>query len=65
MKITDVYIMNNVKIPSVIVECGFLSNPEETTLLQDENYQSKIAWGIFIGIQDYFYNKTVENVNNS
>ncbi len=59
MKITDVYIMEHVKIPAVIVECGFLSNPEESVLLQDESYQSKIAWGIFIGIQNYFYNKTI------
>lgn len=59
MKITDVYIMEHVKIPTVIVECGFLSNPDESSLLQDESYQSKIAWGIFIGIQDYFYNKVI------
>ena len=61
MKITDVYIMEHVKIPAVIVECGFLSNKEESVLLQDESYQSKIAWGIFIGIQDYFFNKTIVN----
>lgn len=59
MKITDVYIMEHLKIPAVIVECGFLSNPEEATLLQDDSYQLKIAWGIFIGIQDYFYNKVI------
>ncbi len=63
MKITDVYIMENVVVPTVIVECGFLSNPEEATLLLDDNYQSKLAWGIFIGIQDYFYSKSVENVD--
>ena len=57
MKITDVYIMEHVKIPAVIVECGFLSNAEESVLLQDESYQSKIAWGIFI--ENYFYNKTI------
>lgn len=55
MKITDVYIMDNVKIPTTIVECGFLSNKEEANLLKDESYQYKLAWGIFIGIQDYFY----------
>lgn len=54
MRITDVYIMNNVKIPTVIVECGFLSNKEESSLLKDESYQYKLAWGIYIGIQDYF-----------
>ena len=52
MKITDVYIMKNVTIPTVIVECGFLSNSEETTLLKDDTYQYKLAWGIFLGIQE-------------
>lgn len=53
-QISDVYIMNNVQIPTVIVECGFLSNREETNLLKTEEYQNKIAWGIFIGLQSYF-----------
>lgn len=52
--ITGIYIMNKSKIPSVIVECGFISNPDETQKLKDYNYQNKIAWGIYFGIQDYF-----------
>ena len=53
-KITDVYIMNNVTIPTVIVECGFLSNNNETALLKTDEYQNKLAWGIYLGIQEYF-----------
>lgn len=49
------YIMENVKIPTVTVECGFLSNTREAELLQTEDYQNKIAWGIYTGIMDYFY----------
>ena len=48
------YLLNNVKIPaSVIVEGGFLSNEMEARLLQDDVYQEKIAWAIFIGIMRY------------
>ena len=36
--------VTNVKIPSVVVECGFLSNEEETKLLSTDEYQNKIAW---------------------
>ena len=36
-KLTSVYLLKNVNIPSVIVECGFLSNSEEEKLLLDEN----------------------------
>lgn len=50
------YIMDNVKIPTVIVECGFLSNPEELIKLKNEQYQDNLAWGIYTGIVDYFSN---------
>lgn len=39
--------------PSIIVECGFLSNPDEEKLLLDEDYQKKIAQAITAGIVDY------------
>lgn len=57
LPITNVYIMDNVQIPTVIVECGFLSNPEETENLKKDEYQNKLVWGIYLGIQDYFYNE--------
>ena len=55
MKLDNVYLMKHVEIPISIVECGFLSNPEEEKLLLEESYQSKLAWGIYTGIMDYFY----------
>ena len=54
-QLNTVYIMKHVEIPIAIVECGFLSNPEEECLLQTEEYQNKLAWGIYNGITDYFY----------
>ena len=55
MKIENIYIVDHVEIPIAIVECGFLSNEEEEKLLQTEEYQDKLAWGIYIGIMNYFY----------
>ena len=55
MKLDTVYIMKHVEIPITIVECGFLSNPEEEKLLLTDEYQDKLAWGIYNGIIDYFY----------
>lgn len=43
LKIENVYIIEHVKIPTAIVECGFLSNEEENKLLQQEEYQNKLA----------------------
>lgn len=54
MKLENVYIMKHVEIPISIVECGFLSNKEEEKLLLEDNYQNKLAWGIYNGIIDYF-----------
>ena len=53
--IDNIYIIKNVEIPTTIVECGFLSNPEEEKQLLEDNYQNKLAWGIYNGIIDYFY----------
>ena len=55
MKLDTVYIMKHVEIPISIVECGFLSNQEEEKLLLDDEYQNRLAWGIYNGIIDYFY----------
>lgn len=54
MKLDTVYIMKHVEIPISIVECGFLSNPEEEQKLLEDEYQNRLAWGIFNGIIDYF-----------
>jgi len=54
MKLDSVYIMKHVEIPITIVECGFLSNSEEEKQLLEDEYQNKLAWGIYNGINDYF-----------
>ena len=54
MKIGDIYIVKNVEIPLSIVECGFLSNPQESEELKQYSYQSKLAWGIYAAICQYF-----------
>lgn len=39
----SVYLMNNITCKAILVECGFLSNPQEDALLQSPDYQRKIA----------------------
>ena len=56
LSLSGKYIMDNVKAPTITVECGFLSNPEEEKKLQQDSYQENLAWGIYTGIMDYFYN---------
>lgn len=41
------------EMPSVLIECGFLSNPEELKNLRNKDYQEKVAQSIAFGIADY------------
>ena len=49
----DIYLLKNTNMPSVLIECGFLSNEKESQLLAHSKYQDKIAWAIYVGIQKY------------
>ncbi|MCI8342011.1 MAG: N-acetylmuramoyl-L-alanine amidase [Firmicutes bacterium] len=49
----DYYILKKPKMAAALVECGFLSNPNEEALLNSEEYQEKIAWALYIGISNY------------
>ncbi len=51
------YLLKNTNCPSVIVECGFLSNEKECRLLETEYYQEKVAWAIYMGIMQYLNTK--------
>ena len=45
----DYYLFHHVTCPIALVECGFLSNYEEASLLVTEEYQRKTAWAIYMG----------------
>lgn len=49
------YMLKKITCPFAIVECGFLSNPTEESLLRDEKYQQKMAKGICEGIENFLY----------
>ena len=45
----SIYLMNHADAPGVLVECGFLSNAEETELLKQSAYQLRLAAAILSG----------------
>ena len=47
------YLLKKTEAPTVIVECGFLSNWDECTKLQNEEYQAKLVWAIQMGVLKY------------
>lgn len=50
----DFFILNVSACPSVIVECGFLSNAEDELLLCDDEYREKLAYALYRGVVNYF-----------
>ena len=50
---SDIYLLHETRAPAVLVECGFLSNPEERALLQSPDYQQKLAYALTCGILTY------------
>lgn len=50
------YLLVHTKSPTVIVECGFLSNREEADMLTQEIYQEKAAKAICAGVMEYLNN---------
>lgn len=54
VSVGDYFVLNYSEMPAVLVECGFLSNPEEENLLQTEEYCEKFCYSILAGILGYF-----------
>lgn len=52
-KASGVYLMEHVTCPAILVECGFLSNPVEATLLCTADYQKKICAVIATSVSNY------------
>lgn len=50
----ELIVLNQTKMPALIVECGFLSNKNEEELLLTDAYQNKIADSIIDGLEQYF-----------
>lgn len=56
LKKTTLYMYKNTTVPGVLIECGFISNPNERYLLQRESYQKKLAKIITDTTVTYFAN---------
>jgi len=50
---TTYYILKKTTVPTIIVECGFLSNSAEAALLSTADYQNRVAWAIHLGIMRF------------
>lgn len=54
VSVGDYFVLNYSNIPAVLVECGFVSNDEEESLLLNRDYRKKFCYALFAGILRYF-----------
>lgn len=61
----NIYLLDHVEVPAVLVECGFLSNGAEADLLNQPQYQEDMAKAIYNGLISYLEESTAEEGNES
>lgn len=49
------FVIKDTKMPSVLLEIGFLTNPDEESVMLSEEFQDQIAEAIVAGIEDYLF----------
>ena len=50
---SNIYLLDKLECPAILVECGFLSNPDEAAHLSDDAYRYDVAFSIFAAIAPY------------
>lgn len=61
---SSIYLLYHAQVPAVLVECGFLSNPQEAESLANEEYQKDMAAVIYNGLVNYLQD-SVKNGENA
>lgn len=51
------YVIRETDVPAILIEGGFLTNPEELAKIKDPSYLKKIAWGTTQGVDEYLKNR--------
>ena len=49
----NIFVLDRIRIPAVLIECGFLSNAHECQKLTEEEYQKKLSLAIFLSVSKY------------
>ena len=49
---SSIYLLHHLTVPSILIECGFLSNPQEAERLASASYQKELAFTLFLALTD-------------
>ena len=55
----NLFLLKNTPMPAILIECGFLTNPQEEANLNTSEYQAKLAWAIADAVEKYYLNKEI------
>ena len=55
---SNIFLLDRLQQPAVLVECGFLSNPTECRALEDDAYRQELAYALYRGILAYYESDT-------
>ncbi len=61
----NIYLLKMISHPSILIECGFLSNSDECALLCSDEYQQKLSLVIYSAIMNYFDSLQNNTSNNT
>lgn len=53
----SIFLLHRTTKPAILVECGFLSNPQECEQLQEDSYQRQLALAIAVGVLDVYHSE--------
>lgn len=56
---SSINLLHNAKCPAVLIECGFLSNPDEAALFETNEYRQRVAFAIFCAVTEFLENANV------
>ncbi len=55
---SNIFVLDRISSPAILIECGFLSNPEECRNMSNEKYRQRLSLAIFSGIVKYLHSPT-------
>ncbi len=57
---SNIFLLNRLESPAILIECGFISNPTECSLLNTQEYRKQLAFAIFASISEFISETDVD-----
>lgn len=65
VKQEQLYVLRHTRVPSILLETGFISNPDEANKLIDPSFQNQMATAIASGLEDFFTTNQIATIGQN